>query len=210
MKVWAKTIKIVKAVLIIGAILFLTSCSGIIPETDFAEQENTLYGGILPENEFIAKGSSVCLDVPFQRYAGVNWCLPASASMTLEFFGLNISQQQLAQKIIKPDGLGDVYKMVRFARDLGFEASFSILTLEQIEESLFNNIPLIAIQKYKENNPLAHARVIIGYDAEKKEIITNDPTIGKNYTVSYNQFKNLNLTANPEYCMAIVINPTYL
>ena len=130
--------------------------------------------------------------------------------MTLNFFGLQVSQQELALKIIKPNGLGDIYKMVRFAKDLGFEASFTVLTLEQIEESLFNKIPLIAIQKYKESNPLAHARVIIGYDAEKKEIITNDPTIGKNYTVSYNQFKNLNLTANPEYCMAIVITPTYL
>ena len=210
MKVWVKIIKISKAILIIGAVLFLTSCSGIIPKTDFVEQDSTFYGGMLPESELIAKGSSVCLEVPFQRYAGVNWCLPASASMTLNFFGLQVSQQELALKIIKPNGLGDIYKMVRFAKDLGFEASFTVLTLEQIEESLFNKIPLIAIQKYKESNPLAHARVIIGYDAEKKEIITNDPTIGKNYTVSYNQFKNLNLTANPEYCMAIVITPTYL
>ena len=207
MKVWVKIINISKTILILGAILFLTSCSGIILETNFVEQESSLCGGILPENEVTARGTSVCLEVPFQRYAGVNWCLPASAAMTLEFFGLNISQQQLAQKIIKPDGLGDIYKMVRFARDLGFKASFTTLTMEQIEESIFNNIPLIAIQKYKENNPLAHARVIIGYDAEKKEIITNDPTIGKNYTVSYHQFKKLNLTANPEYCMAIVITP---
>ena len=116
----------------------------------------------------------------------------------------------MAQKIINPDRLGDVYKMDRFATDLGYKASFTVLTLEQIEESLFNNVPLIAIQKYKENNPLAHARVIIGYNAEKKEIITNDPTIGKDYTVSYNQFKNLNLTSNHEYCMAIVIAPTYI
>ena len=210
MKVWVKILKISKAALIIGAVLFLTSCNGIIPETDFVEQDSTLYGGILPENELIAKGSSVYLEVPFQKYAGVHRCLPASAAMTLNFFGLQVSQQELALKIIKPNGLGDIYKMVRFAKDLGFEASFTVLTLEQIEESLFNKIPLIAIQKYKESNSLAHARVIIGCDTEKKEIITNDPTIGKNYTVSYNQFKNLNLTTNPEYCMAIVITPTHL
>ncbi len=210
MRVWVKIMQISKTVLIMAAVLLLTSCSGIIPETDLNIEDSCLDNSIVTENEYTARGSSVCLDVPYQKYAGVNWCLPASASMTLDFLGNPISQQELAKKIIKPDGLGDVYKMVRFAKELGYQASFTLLTMEEIEEYLFNRIPLIAIQKYKMTNPLAHARVIIGYDAEKKEIITNDPTIGRNYTVSYNQFLDLNLTANTKYCMAIVITPTYL
>ena len=210
MRVWAKLMKISKVLFIIGTVFFLTSCSGVIPETDLVNQENYLDGSIDPEKEYKAKASSIYLEVPYQKYAGVNWCLPASAAMTLDFLGLTISQQELAQKIIKPDGLGDIYKMVKFAKDLGFEASFTVLTMEEIEEYLSNQIPLIAIQKYKESNPLAHARVIIGFDAEKREIITNDPTIGENYTISYEQFMNLNLTANTLYSMAIVIAPTYL
>ncbi len=133
MKVWVRLRNFSKALLIIATVLFLTSCSGIIPQTDIIEQGSTLEG-ITPENEYKAKASSVCLEVPYQKYAGVNWCLPASAAMTLNFFGLQISQQELAQKIIKPDGLGDIYKMVKFARDLGFEASFTVLTMEEIEE----------------------------------------------------------------------------
>jgi hypothetical protein len=210
MKVWGKLVNLSKILIIISAIFLLTSCSGIVPEAVNEEQGNTFSDSIVPGIENKAKLSSIYLEVPYQKYAGTDWCLPASASMTLNFLGLQISQQELAQKIIKPDGLGDIYKMVKFAKDLGFEASFTVLTMEEIEEYLSNNIPLIAIQKYKESNPLAHARVVIGFDSDKKEIISNDPTIGGNYTMSYETFMDLNLTANPKYSMAIVITPSYL
>ena len=190
---------------------FLTSCSGIIPEIELVNQDSDLLtNDLLIENDYKTKTGSVYLEVPYQKYAGTNWCLPASGVMTLNYFGVQVTQQELAQKIIKPDGLGDIYKMVKFAKDLGFEASFTVLTMEEIEEYLYNQIPLIAIQKYKESNPLAHARVITGFDSEKKEILTNDPTIGEDYTISYAQFMNLNLTANPKYSMAIVITPGVL
>lgn len=204
MKVWNKMKDIGKLLIIISTVFILTSCSGIVPETIQEEQDiNSPITGI----EEKAKISSVYLDVPYQKYAGTNWCLPASGSMTLNYFGIPVSQQELAQSIIKPDGLGDIYKMVRFAQDLGFEASFKVLTIEEIEEYLTKNIPIIAIQEYKETNPLAHARVIIGFDSDKKEIISNDPTIGKGYTIAYDKFLNLNLTANPKYTMAIIITP---
>lgn len=210
MKVWAKLINAAKILIIISAVFFLTSCSSVIPEVGIEEGETIPTDNLVSEIENKAKIDSIYLDVPYQKYAGTNWCLPASGSMTLNFFGLNISQQELAKKIIKPDGLGDIYKMVRFARDLGFEATFTVLTIEEIEKYLSNNIPLIAIQEYKENNPLAHARVVIGFDSNKKEIISNDPTIGKNYTMSYDTFMSLNLTSNPEYCMTIVMTPDYV
>jgi hypothetical protein len=211
MKVWGKLINVSKILLIISAVFFLTSCSGIIPETELVNQDSDLLtNDLLIENDYKTKTGSVYLEVPYQKYAGTNWCLPASGVMTLNYFGVQVTQQELAQKIIKPDGLGDIYKMVKFAKDLGFEASFTVLTIEEIEEYLYNQIPLIAIQKYKESNPLAHARVITGFDSEKKEIVTNDPTIGEDYTISYAQFMNLNLTANPKYSMAIVITPGVL
>jgi hypothetical protein len=207
MRVWGKLFKIGKVFLIISTVFLLTSCSGLIPEADLGNENGFLDNGIITENENKAKVSSVFLEVPYQKYAGTNWCLPASGSMMLNFFGLQISQQELAQKIIKPDGLGDIYKMVKYAQDLGFDASFTVLTMEEIEEYLSHQIPLIAIQEYKENNPLAHARVITGFNSETQEIISNDPTIGQGYTISYDKFMDLNLTANPKYCMAIVITP---
>jgi hypothetical protein len=210
MKVWAKLINVGKIVIIISAVFFLTSCSSVIPEVVIEEDNTIPTNNLVSEIENKASIDSIYLDVPYQKYAGTNWCLPASGSMALNFFGLNVSQQELAKKIIKPDGLGDIYKMVRFARDLGFEATFTVLTMGEIEEYLYNNIPLIVIQEYKETNPLAHARVVIGFDSNKKEIISNDPTIGENYTMSYDAFMDLNLTSNPKYCMTIVITPDFV
>jgi len=213
MIVWdkCKLIKIIKIVFVISLVSLLTSCSGIIPETPIDSENNEfIEDNLVAENENKTKTNSVYLEVPYQRYAGTNWCLPASGAMTLNFFGIQVSQQELAQRIIKPDGLGDIYKMIRYAQELGFEASFKVLSMEQIEEYLSNQIPLIAIQKYKESNPLAHARVVIGFNSDKREIITNDPTIGKNYAMSYEKFMDLNLTANPKYSMAIVISPKLL
>lgn len=204
----AKLIKINRILLAFLVVLLLASCNGILPESDPINQKGNMYNGVITENESKVKKDYICLDVPYQRYAGFNWCLPASAAMTLDFLGVEVSQQELARNIINPDGLGDIYKMVKYAKDLGFDASFRVLTIEQIEDYLSQEIPLIAIQKYKQSNPLAHARVIIGYDSQKKEIISNDPTIGNNYTIPYDQFLNLNLTANPKYSMAIVIAPT--
>lgn len=207
MKVWVKSLNISKLLIIISAVFFLTSCSGIVPETEIAKQDNILSNSLIPEIEEKANLSSIYLEVPYQKYAGTNWCLPASGSMTLNYFGLDVTQQELAREIIKPDGLGDIYKMVKFAKDLGLEASFTVLTIEEIEEYLVNDIPLIVIQEYKENNPLAHARVLVGFDLEKQEIVSNDPTIGMGYTMSYEEFMDLNLTSNQEYCMTIIIIP---
>jgi len=212
MKVWDKIKNITKILIIISTILLLTSCSGVVPETNLSidEQENSITDSLAPEIGSKSESTSVYLEVPYQKYAGTNWCLPASAAMTLDYLGLQISQQDLAKEIIKPDGLGDIYKMVKFARNLGFDSSFTALTMEEIEEYLSNNIPVIVIQEYKDNNPLAHARVVIGFDANTKEIISNDPTIGKDYSMSYEEFMDLNLTANPKYCMSIVITPSYI
>jgi len=212
MKVWDKVKNISKIIIILSTIFLLTSCSGVVPETNLptSEQENILTDSLTPEIESKSDSTSVYLEVPYQKYAGTNWCLPATASMTLSYFGLPMTQQALAKEIIKPDGLGDIYKMVKLAENLGFNSSFTALTIEEIEDYLSNDIPIIAIQEYKDNNPLAHARVVIGFDADKKEIISNDPTIGKDYTMSYEEFMNLNLTANSKYCMSIVITPNYI
>jgi len=85
--------------------LFLTSCSGIVtPE--------------LPENLEIQKENAinyVYLDVPYEKYAGPNWCLPASGAMTFKYFGQNISQTEIASKVIS-NGSSSVFKFVSFAK----------------------------------------------------------------------------------------------
>ena len=184
--------------LILIASLFLTSCSGIVtPELQLDPEE-----GINKVEEI----DSVYLDVPYEKYAGPNWCLPASGAMSFDYFGKNITQQEIANTVIK-DGVSSVYKMIKYARNLGFEAKYKYMTIEDIKDSLKQDIPVIAIQNYSLTIHKSHARVIIGYDDQEQEVITNDPTAGKDYKISYSTFLDLNTASDPNLCKVIVVSP---
>ena len=171
--------------------LFLTSCSGVVtPELQLDKVEEI---------------DCVYLDVPYEKYAGVNWCLPASGAMTFKYFGENITQAEIAEEVIK-DGTSSVYKMITYARDLGFEAKYNYMTIDEIKEILREDIPIIAVQNYSLTILKSHARVIIGYDDEKQEVITNDPTAGEDYIISYSDFTALNTGSNPDLFKVIVIS----
>jgi len=177
--------------------LFLTSCSGVVtPELQLDLDEDT---------NKVEEIDSVYLDVPYEKYAGVNWCLPASGAMTFKYFGENITQAAIAEEVIK-DGISSVYKMITYARDLGFEAKYNYMTIDEVKEILREDIPVIAIQNYSLSILKSHARVIIGYDDEKQEVTSNDPTAGENYIMSYSDFTALNTGSNPDLFKVIVIS----
>ena len=191
-----------KATLTLGLIiivsLFLTSCSGgglVTPEL-----QPDLDEGINKVSEI----NYVYLDVPYERYAGYNWCLPASGAMTFKYFGKNISQAEIANTVIK-DGTSSVYRMVKYAKDLGFEAKYNYMTIEEIKNLLNKDIPVIAVQNYSLALPYSHARVIIGYDDKEQQVISNDPTAGKDYKMSYSNFTALNTGINPDLFKVLVI-----
>ena len=179
--------------------LFLTSCSGgglVTPELfDLDEEINK-----------VEEIDYVYLEVPYERYAGYNWCLPASGAMTFKYFGEDISQAQIASKVIT-NGTSSVFRFVSFAKNLGFEVKYQSKTIEEIKLLLEEDIPVIAIQNYSLNLPYSHARVIIGFDDEKEEVITNDPTAGKDHIISYSDFLALNFNSNPDKCKVIVLSP---
>jgi len=177
---------------------FLTSCSGVVtPELQL---------GLDEEINKVEEIGYVYLDVPYEKYAGANWCLPASGAMTFKYFGMNISQSQIASKVIS-NGSSSVFKFISFAKNLGFETQYQCKTIEEIKTLLEEDIPIIAIQNYSLTILKSHARVIIGYDDETQEIITNDPTVGEDYKISYSDFLALNFNSNPDKCKVIVISP---
>jgi uncharacterized protein YvpB len=177
--------------------LFLTSCSGVVtPELQLDLDE---------EINKVEEINYVYLDVPFEKYAGTNWCLPASGAMTLKYFGKNISQAEIASKVIS-NGSSSVFKFISFAKSLGFDTKYQSKTIEEIKVLLEEDIPVIAVQNYSLAILKSHARVIIGFDDEKQEVITNDPTAGKDYKISYSDFLALNFNSNPDKCKVIVLS----
>ncbi len=176
--------------------LLMTSCSGLVtPELDLDEEINK-----------VEEIDYVYLDVPYEKYAGANWCLPASGAMTFKYFGMDISQSQIASKVIT-NGTSSVFKFISFAKNLGFETKYQSKTIEEIKALLEEDIPVIAIQNYSLTILKSHARVIIGYDDETQEVITNDPTVGEDYKISYSDFLALNFNSNPNECKVIVLFP---
>jgi len=179
--------------------LFLTSCNGVVtPELQLDLDE------ALNKVEEI---DYVYLDVPYEKYAGPNWCLPASGAMTFNYFGMNISQSQIASKVIDGYGTSSVYKFISYAKGMGLEAKYQFNTIDEIKVLLNSETPVIAIQNYSLTILKSHARVIIGFDDEKQEVITNDPTAGKDYKISYSDFLALNFNSNPDKCKVIVLSP---
>jgi len=178
--------------------LFLTSCNGVVtPELQL---------GLDEEINKVEEIGYVYLDVPYEKYAGANWCLPASGAMTFKYFGMNISQNQIASKVIT-NGTSSVFRFISYAKNLGFEVKYQSKTIEEIKVLLEEDIPVIAVQNYSLTILKSHARVIIGFDDEKQEVITNDPTAGKDYKISYSDFLALNFDSNPDKCKVIVISP---
>ena len=177
--------------------LFMTSCNGVVtPELQLDPEE---------EINKVKEIDCVYLDVPYEKYAGTNWCLPASGAMTFKYYGENISQAEIADAVIEDDS-SSVYRMIKYARDLGFEAKYNYMTLEEIKNLLIKDIPVIAVQNYSLSLPYSHARVIIGFDDEEQEVISNDPTAGKDYIMSYSDFTALNTGSNPDMFKVIVIS----
>ena len=186
--------------LMIIVTLLMTSCSGgglVTPELQLDIEE---------EINKVEELVSVYLEVPYEKYAGTNWCLPASGAMTFKYFGMDVSQSQIASKVIK-NGSSSVFRFISYAKGLGFEVAYQSKTIEEIKVLLEEDIPVIAIQNYSLNLPYSHARVIIGFDDEKQEVITNDPTAGKDHKISYADFLALNFNSNPDKCKVIVISP---
>ena len=178
--------------------LFMTSCSGVVtPELQLDLDE---------EINKVEEIGYVYLDVPYEKYAGYNWCLPASGAMAFKYFGKNISQAEIASKVII-NGDSSVFKFISFAKNLGFDTKYQSKTIEEIKDLLNSETPVIAIQNYSLAILKTHARVIIGYDDETQEIITNDPTAGEDYRISYSDFLALNFNSNPDECKVIILSP---
>ena len=184
--------------LMIMVSLFLTSCNGgglVTPELLDLEEEI----------DKVEEIDYVYLEVPYEKYAGYNWCLPASGAMTFKYFGEDVSQAEIASKVIT-NGSSSVFRFISFAKDLGFDTQYKSKTIEEIKVLLEEDIPVIAVQNYSLTQPYSHARVIIGFDDEKEEVITNDPTAGKDHIISYADFLALNFNSNPDKCKVIILS----
>ena len=159
------------AILLIGATIFLSGCKKPVKPVE-------------------PKITEILLSVPYEKYAGANWCLPASAAMVFGYYGRNITQAFIANRIIV-NGNASTFRLVSYAKELGYFAEWKRKSIAEIEEYLREGMPLIVNQNYSLSIKVNHSRVIVGFDSIKAELTMHDSVDGSNYKISYKAFFDL-------------------
>ncbi len=156
--------------------------------------------------------SSKTLSNNYHIFQSFNNCGPAALSMTLSYFGINVSQQVLGQEL-RPyqNSIGDnddksvtltelaekskEYNFIPYHRPNG--------DIEKIKLFISYDIPVITRTWLKENEDVGHYRVIKGYDDLNKTIIQDDSLQGKNLIYSYSGFNAIWKKFNYEYLVLV-------
>lgn len=149
------------------------------------------------------KKTNILLAVPYQKAKGKDWCLPASGAMVFKYYGGEISQRGIASKIIK-NKKASVPKFMVYAKEEGYPTEWKRIPIEEIEELLREDIPLIVIQKYSLQNKASHCRVIIGFNSEKAELTLHDPAGKRSYRMSYKTFHSLGMNTTKKERIIII------
>ncbi len=138
----------------------------------------------------------ITLDVkPFQETLHADMCGPASLKIVLDYYGMNKSEQELAQLTKLVPGLGiDDKNIARAAESLGLKVQIkNESTFNDIEEWLKKGVPVIVDwftrgrSDYK-NSEVAdgHYSVVVGLDDEY--VYLQDPETGSERKIAREDF----------------------
>lgn len=141
-----------------------------------------------------------------------NNCGPATLSMALSYYGINVSQQELGQAL-RPyqNSSGDnddksttLEEMAEKSKDYGFTPFHRPLGNSQIIKQLLTyDLPVIARTWTKPNEDIAHYRLIKGFDDATGEFIQDDSLQGKNLRYTYEAFDVLWKQFSYEYLVLV-------
>lgn len=141
-----------------------------------------------------------------------NNCGPASLSMALRYYNVNVSQETLAEAL-RPynneHGIDDdksvtmeemsekakEYDLIPYHRPNG--------TLKQMKQFLTYDMPVITKEWLNEHEDIGHYRLLRGYDDTTQEIIQDDSYEGKDLRYSYARFDHTWSKFNYEYLILV-------
>jgi tetratricopeptide (TPR) repeat protein len=155
------------------------------------------------------------LNNEYQIFQTFNNCGPASLSMALSYYGINVSQKELGDELRpyqNPQGDNDdksvtLDELAKKAESYGFITYHRPHgSIELIKQFINQDIPVLAITLLKNDDDIGHYRVIKGYDDTAEELIQDDSMQGKNIHYTYSDFNQLWSTFNNEYLVIIPKN----
>jgi hypothetical protein len=148
----------------------------------------------------------------YHIFQSFNNCGPASFSMALSYYGINVSQKTLGDELrpyqvaggdnddksVTLEEIADKakdYKLTAYHRPSG--------DIEKIKMFITYDMPILTRTWLKTNDDIGHYRVIKGYDDERKIIVQDDSLQGKNLEYTYDEFFEIWKKYNYEYVVLV-------
>ncbi|MBI4100297.1 C39 family peptidase [Candidatus Microgenomates bacterium] len=145
-------------------------------------------------------GDSALIPLKNHVYQTFNNCGPATLSMILAFYNINVSQQELGAKMRPFQNLGGdnddktifTSEFVSWAQNYGLSAiSRPGGTLDLLKQFTANGIPVVVKTWLKSGEDIGHFRIVKGFDEKEKVIIQDDSYQGPNKKFSYFDFLSI-------------------
>lgn len=145
-------------------------------------------------------------------FQSFNNCGPATLSMALSYFDINIDQQELGQALRPyqiPGGDNDD-KSVTLEEVANHAETYGLTSylrpngdMEKLKQLISNDIPVVTRSWLHINEDIGHYRIIRGYDETKQVIIQDDSLEGKNLQIPYADFFEMWKPFNYEYLVIV-------
>ena len=152
------------------------------------------------------------LESDYHVFQTFNNCGPASLSMTLSYYGINVSQKELGDDLRPwqiPSGDNDdksvtLAELAEKSKEYGFIPYHRPNgTIDTIKQFISNDMPVITKTWTKPNEDIGHFRVVKGYDSDRGVLIQDDSLQGKNIKFTYDDFNVLWKKFNYEYLVLV-------
>jgi tetratricopeptide (TPR) repeat protein len=178
-------------------------------ENNVKSNNNNNYDGVTPTPNLLkALPEQKTLQNDYQVYQTYNNCGPASLSMALSYYGINVSQNTLGQELRpfqNPQGNNDDKSV--FITELSQKAmDYNLLAyhrpngnVELLKQFINNDIPVITQTILTQSDDIGHYRIIKGYNDKTQQLIQDDSYQGPNLTYSYKDFNEIWAPYNHEY-----------
>ena len=127
-----------------------------------------------------------------------NYCGPASLSMVLSYYGMNISQEMIAINVAVDNNGSSISDLRKEALNYGFQSSIVSCSLENLLEIVSKGYPTI-VRISNSNYDGAHFVVVNGYNKTNNTIFIKDPANMYNDSIDFETFKtrwNINFLSN--------------
>jgi ABC-type bacteriocin/lantibiotic exporter with double-glycine peptidase domain len=121
-------------------------------------------------------------------------CGPASMAMVLNYWGIDIGQNTLAQLMGTVTGTSS-RMMAHYPETIGLKVENYSGSMARIAENISRNRPVIVMQwlnyRDKQEGKVRHYRVVTGYDWEKELMYMNDPNRTGHSRLDFSVFQDL-------------------